>query len=34
MAIQLSREGWEKKEGAPFGCVITKDNEIVALGWN
>lgn len=33
-AIELSREGMRSGRGGPFGCVIVKDNTIIAEGWN
>ena len=33
-AIELSRQGMQKGNGGPFGCVIVKDNEIVGEGCN
>lgn len=33
-AVELSRKGMEGGAGGPFGCVITKDNEIVGEGYN
>ena len=33
-AIRLSSFGIEQNEGGPFGCVIVKDDEIIARGWN
>lgn len=33
-AIRLSREGMEKGEGGPFGCVIVRDGVIVGRGNN
>jgi tRNA(Arg) A34 adenosine deaminase TadA len=33
-AIGLARQGMERGEGGPFGCVIVKDNEIIAEGNN
>ena len=33
-AIELSRRGMEQGNGGPFGCVITKNNEIIAQGFN
>src|SRR5690606_40497490 len=33
-AIEISREGMKKGEGGPFGCVIVKDNMIIAEGNN
>ena len=33
-AIELSRQGMEGNWGGPFGCVIVKDNEIIAEGYN
>lgn len=33
-AIALAEEGIERAAGGPFGCVITKDDEIIAEGYN
>jgi tRNA(Arg) A34 adenosine deaminase TadA len=33
-AIGLAKDGMENGEGGPFGCVIVKDNEIIAEGNN
>jgi tRNA(Arg) A34 adenosine deaminase TadA len=33
-AISLSREGMNKGIGGPFGCVIVKDNQVIAEGVN
>jgi tRNA(Arg) A34 adenosine deaminase TadA len=33
-AIELSIEKMEAGAGGPFGCVIVKDNEVIAEGWN
>ena len=33
-AIRLSREGMEKNEGGPFGCIVVKDGKIVGRGNN
>lgn len=33
-AIELSRKGMEQGSGGPFGCVIVKNNEIIAKGCN
>lgn len=33
-AIRLSKEGSEKGEGGPFGCVVVKSDEIVGRGNN
>ncbi len=33
-AIELSRQGMQKGNGGPFGCVIVKDGEIVGEGCN
>jgi guanine deaminase len=33
-AIELSRQGMEKENGGPFGCVIVKDGKIVGEGFN
>lgn len=32
--IDLSRQGVERGHGAPFGCVIVKDSEILAEAYN
>jgi tRNA(Arg) A34 adenosine deaminase TadA len=33
-AIKLAKEGMDSGNGGPFGCVIVKDNEIIAGGFN
>jgi len=33
-AIDLSRKGMQQGSGGPFGCVIVKNNEIIAEGFN
>ena len=33
-AIELSRQGMQKGNGGPFGCVIVKDGEIIGEGFN
>jgi tRNA(Arg) A34 adenosine deaminase TadA len=33
-AIQLSIENVTLRNGGPFGCVVVKDNEIIAEGYN
>jgi tRNA(Arg) A34 adenosine deaminase TadA len=33
-AIELAREGSERNDGGPFGCVIVKDGTIVGEGCN
>lgn len=33
-AIELAREGVDKNQGGPFGCVIAKDGRIVGEGCN
>jgi len=33
-AIELAQQGMESNEGGPFGCVIVKNNEIIAEGNN
>lgn len=33
-AIRLSRINMEAGAGGPFGCVIVKNGEIIAKGWN
>ena len=33
-AIELSRQGMEKENGGPFGCVIVKDDTIIGEGFN
>jgi guanine deaminase len=34
MAVDLSREGMNKGEGGPFGCVIVKDGKVIGKGNN
>lgn len=34
MAIELSRQGMEAKDGGPFGAVIVQDNQVIAKGNN
>jgi tRNA(Arg) A34 adenosine deaminase TadA len=34
MAVDLSREGMNKGEGGPFGCVIVKDGNVIGKGHN
>jgi guanine deaminase len=34
MAIDLARQGMNSGVGGPFGCVIVKDNMVVARGMN
>lgn len=34
IAVELSKQGMEKGDGGPFGCVIIKGDEIVGRGWN
>ena len=34
MAKDVALEGIEKREGGPFGAVIVKDDEIIAIGNN
>ncbi len=34
LALQLAAEHMRALEGGPFGAVITRDEEIVATGWN
>jgi tRNA(Arg) A34 adenosine deaminase TadA len=34
LAIELARKGMESGIGGPFGCVIVKDQQIVAKGMN
>ena len=33
-AIELSRQGMEKGQGGPFGCVVVKGDEILGEGYN
>lgn len=33
-AIELAQKGMESGAGGPFGCVVVKDNRIIAEGWN
>lgn len=33
-AIDLAKHGMENGAGGPFGCVIVKDDEIIAEGYN
>jgi tRNA(Arg) A34 adenosine deaminase TadA len=33
-AVELSKQGMEKGQGGPFGCVIVKNNEIIGEGNN
>jgi tRNA(Arg) A34 adenosine deaminase TadA len=33
-AIRLSREGMERGDGGPFGCVIVRDDVIISSGNN
>lgn len=33
-AIELARHGMETNKGGPFGCVIVKDDTIIAEGFN
>jgi guanine deaminase len=33
-AIEVAREGMERGDGGPFGCVIVKDGQVVARGCN
>jgi tRNA(Arg) A34 adenosine deaminase TadA len=33
-AVDVAREGMEKGKGGPFGCVIVKDDVIIATGCN
>jgi len=33
-AIDLSRQKMQENCGGPFGCVIVKNGEIIAEGWN
>jgi guanine deaminase len=34
LAIALGKEGIEKSQGGPFGCVIVRDGEVIGQGWN
>lgn len=34
VAIALSKEGMDKKDGGPFGCVIVKNDKIIGRGNN
>lgn len=33
-AIELAKEGMDSNSGGPFGCVIVKDDKIIAEGFN
>jgi guanine deaminase len=33
-AIALARQGMDRNEGGPFGCVIVKDGQVIARGNN
>lgn len=33
-AVELSEQGMLNDKGGPFGCVIVKDNQIIAEGFN
>jgi tRNA(Arg) A34 adenosine deaminase TadA len=33
-AIELSRLGMQKGQGGPFGCVIVRENQVIAEGTN
>ena len=33
-AISLAQEGVDANAGGPFGCIIVKDNKIIAEGYN
>ncbi|MGO3238661.1 MAG: nucleoside deaminase [Psychroflexus halocasei] len=33
-AIELAEKGMNKNAGGPFGCVVVKDDEIIAEGFN
>ena len=33
-AVNCSHHAIDNKVGGPFGCVIVKDNKIIAKGWN
>ena len=31
-AIHMAQQGMDANQGGPFGCIIVKDNEIIAEG--
>ncbi len=33
-AIQLAAEHMRAKDGGPFGAIVTRENKIIATGWN
>jgi guanine deaminase len=33
-AIQLAAEHMRAKDGGPFGAIVTRDDKIIATGWN
>jgi guanine deaminase len=33
-ALRLAKENLDARKGGPFGCVIVKDGEIIAAGYN
>ncbi len=33
-AISMAQKGMDSNSGGPFGCIITKDNEIIAEAFN
>lgn len=33
-AISLAREGMDRGEGGPFGCVIVRNGEVIGRGYN
>ena len=34
IAVELSEENIKQKLGGPFGCVVVRDNKIIATGAN